>query len=344
MNCIKKLRAKFERLYNEPRTIKGNQRLIILMLLLVFGMTLTGIRMYQFIPALALAIFPTLCLSLSVLLLLFIKKGLDLKAEEVLNQYKIHLETHKLDREWLNKEFLNEQQLSHNKVGGGIHRRKKMIVEFCIQQLNVSAEEANQEILAQTKAAIQTIKEEMTQKLANSQVEYEVQIQKLEERLSQEPIPLQQYLDAIKSNNSNELSANTKRVNEAFGYIYRYIDNTLACKFYVYELEYFKAHVLEHITNTKVDKEIEKPISSINGLQKSDLGAFLHNLFAMCKYYNPQLKKSVFFEGCQKYFDKEVCDTTILSTNSTRIANGQKIFPIDMKKDNFFKEYLKEQQ
>lgn len=111
------------------------------MLLLVFGMTLTGIRMYQFSPALALAIFPTLCLSLSVLLLLFIKKGLDLKAEEVLNQYKIHLETHKLDREWLNKEFLNEQQLSHNKVGGGIHRRKKMIVEFCIQQLNVSAEE-----------------------------------------------------------------------------------------------------------------------------------------------------------------------------------------------------------
>ena len=314
------------------------------MLLLVFGMTLTGIRMYQFSPALALAIFPTLCLSLSVLLLLFIKKGLDLKAEEVLNQYKIHLETHKLDREWLYKEFLNEQQLSHNKVGGGIHRRKKMIVEFCIQQLNVSAEEANQEILAQTKAAIQTIKEEMTQKLANSQVEYEVQIQKLEERLSQEPIPLQQYLDAIKSNNSNELSANAKKVNEAFSYIYRYIDNTLACKFYVYELEYFKVHVLEHITNTKVNKEIEKPISSINSIQRSDLGAFLHNLFVMCKYYNPQLKKSNFFEDCQKYFDKEVCDTTILSTNSTRIANGQRIFPIDMKKDNFFKEYLKEQQ
>ena len=116
MKWIKKLRAKIERLHNESRTIKGNQRLIILMLLLVFGMTLTGIRMYQFSPALALAIFPTLCLSLSVLLLLFIKKGLDLKAEEVLNQYKIHLETHKLDREWLNKEFLNEQQLSHNKV------------------------------------------------------------------------------------------------------------------------------------------------------------------------------------------------------------------------------------
>ena len=185
------------------------------MLLLVFGMTLTGIKMYQFTPPFALAIFPALCFGLLVLLLLFIKKGLDLKAEEVLNKYKTHLETHKLDREWLNKELLNEQQLSQNKVGGEIHRRKKMIVEFRIQQLCTSAEEANLEILAQTKAAIQTIKEEMTQKLANSQVEYEVQIQKLEERLSQEPIPLQQYLDAIKSNNSNELSANTKRVNEA---------------------------------------------------------------------------------------------------------------------------------
>ena len=219
-----------------------------------------------------------------------------------------------------------------------------MIVEFYIQQLRTSAEEANPEILAQTKAAIQTIKEEMTQKLANSQMEYDVQIQKLEERLSQESIPLQQYLDAIKSNNSNELSANTKKFNEAFSYIYRYIDNTLAYKFYVYELEYFKVHVLEHITNTKVNKEIEKPISSINSIQKSDLGAFLHNLFVMCKYYNPQLKKSNFFEDCQKYFDKKVCDTAILSTNSTRIANGQKILPIDMKKDNFFKQYLKEQQ
>lgn len=338
------MRAKIERLYNEPRTIKGNQRLIILMLLLVFGMTLTGIRMYQFNPAFALAIFPTLCLSLLVLLLLFIKKGLDLKAEEVLNQYKIHLETHKPDREWLNKELLNEQQLSQNKVGGEIHRRKKMIVEFCIQQLSTSTEETNPEILAQTKAAIQAMKEEMAQKLANSQIEYEAQIQKLEERLSQEPIPLQQYLDAINSKNCNELSANAKKVNEAFSYIYKYIDNTLTCKFYVYELEYFKVHVFEHITNTKVDKEIEKPISSINGLQKSDLGAFLHNLFVMCKYYNPQLKKSDFFENCQKYFDKEICDTAILSTNSTRIANGQRIFPIDMKKDNFFKEYLKEQQ
>lgn len=314
------------------------------MLLLVFGMTLTGIRMYQFNPAFALAIFPTLCFGLLALLLLFIKKGLDLKAEEVLNQYKTHLETHKLDREWLNKELLNEQQLSQNKVGGEIHRRKKMIVEFCIQQLCTSAEETNLEILAQTKAAIQTIKEEMAQKLANNQMEYEVQIKKLEERLSQEPIPLQQYLDAISSKNSNELSANAKKVNETFSYIYKYIDNILTRKFYVYELEYFKVHILEHITNTKVDKEIEKPISSINGIQKSDLGAFLHNLFVMCKYYNPQLKKSVFFEGCQKYFDKEVCDTAILSTNSTRIANGQKIFPIDMKKDNFFKEYLKEQQ
>lgn len=315
------------------------------MLLLVFGMTLTGIRMYhQFNPAFALAIFPALCFGLFALLLLFIKKSLDLKAEEVLNQYKIHLETHKLDREWLNKELLNEQQLSQNKVGGKIHRQKKMIVEFCIQQLNTCAEEANLEILAQTKVAIQTMKEEMAQKLANSQIEYEAQIQKLEERLSQEPVLLQQYLDAIKFNNSNELSASAKRINEAFSYIYRYIDNTLARKFYVYELEYFKVHVLEHITNTKVDKEIEKPILSINGIQKSDLGAFLHNLFVMCKYYNPQLKKSVFFEDCQKYFDKEVCDTAILSTNSTRIANGQRIFPIDMKKDNFFKEYLKEQQ
>lgn len=315
------------------------------MLLLVFGMTFTGIRMYhQFNPAFALAIFPALCFGLFALLLLFIKKGLDLKTEEVLNQYKIHLETHKLDKEWLNKELLNEQQLSHNKVSGEIHRQKKMIVEFCIQQLNTCAEEANLEILAQTKAAIQTIKEEMTQKLANSQIEYEAQIQKLEERLNQEPVLLQQYLDAIKSNNNNESSANTKRGNEAFGYIYRYIDNTLACKFYIYELEYFKVLVIEHITNTKVNKEIEKPISSINGIQKSDLGAFLHNLFVMCKYYNPQLKKSAFFEDCQKYFDKEVCDTAILSTNSTRIANGQRIFPIDMKKDNFFKEYLKEQQ
>lgn len=315
------------------------------MLLLVFGMTFTGIRMYhQFNPAFALAIFPALCFGLFALLLLFIKKGLDLKTEEVLNQYKIHLETHKLDKEWLNKELLNEQQLSHNKVSGEIHRQKKMIVEFCIQQLNTCAEEANLEILAQTKAAIQTIKEDMTQKLANSQIEYEAQIQKLEERLNQEPVLLQQYLDAIKSNNNNESSANTKRVNEAFGYIYRYIDNTLACKFYIYELEYFKVLVIEHITNTKVNKEIEKPISSINGIQKSDLGAFLHNLFVMCKYYNPQLKKSAFFEDCQKYFDKEVCDTAILSTNSTRIANGQRIFPIDMKKDNFFKEYLKEQQ
>lgn len=314
------------------------------MLLLVFGMALTGIRMYQFNPAFALAIFPALCLSLLVLLLLFIKKELDLKTEEVLNKYKTHLETHKLDRKWLNKELLHEQQFSHYKVGGEIHRRKKMIVEFCIQQLRTSTEEANQTILIQTKAAIQIMEEEMTQKLANSQIEYEAQIKKLEERLSQEPIPLQQYLDAINSKNNNESSANAKKVNEAFSYIYKYIDNTLAYKFYVYELEYFKVHVLEHITNTKVNKEIEKPISSINSIQKSDLGAFLHNLFVMCKYYNPQLKKSNFFEDCQKYFDKKVCDTAILSTNSTRIANGQKIFPIDMKKDNFFKEYLKEQQ
>lgn len=337
------MRAKIERLNNEPRTIIGNQRLIILMLLLVFSMALTGIRMYQFNPEFALAIFPALCLSLLVLLLFLVKKGLDLKTEEVLNKYKTYLETHNLDREWLNKELHNEQQFSHNKVGGEIHRRKKIIVEFCIQQLSTSAERTNLEISAQTKAAIQIVKEEMAQKLANSQMEYEAQIQKLEERLNQEPVPLQQYLDAIKSNNCNELSANAKKVNEAFGYIYRYIDSTLACKFYVYELEYFKVLVIEHITNTKVDKEIEKPISLINGIQKSDLGAFLHNLFVMCKYYNPQLKKSNFFKDCQKYFDKEVCDTAILSTNSTRIANGQKIFPIDMKKDNFFKEYLKEQ-
>ncbi|MDR0746137.1 MAG: hypothetical protein LBF17_06560 [Mediterranea sp.] len=301
MKWIKKLKARIERFNNEPRTIKGNQRLIILMLLLVFGMIFTGIRVYKFNPAFALAIFPALYLSLLILLILFVKKGLDLKTEEVISEYKTHLEIHKLDREWLNKELLNEQQLSHNKIGGNIHHRKKMIVEFCIQQLNVSTEESNQEILAQ-------------------------------------------YLDAIKSSNSHELSANAKRVYEAFSYIYKYVDNTLTCKFNVYELEYFKVHVLEHITNTKVDKEIQKPISSINGIQKSDLGAFLHNLFVMCKYYNPQLKKSDFFEDFQKYFDKEVCDTAILSTNSTRITNGQKIFPIDMKKDNFFKEYLKEQQ
>lgn len=345
MKWIKKLRAKIERLNNESRTIKGNQRLIILMLLLVFGMTFTGIKMYlQFSLAFALVIFPALCFGLFVLLLLFIKRGLDLKTEEVLNKYKTHIETHKLEREWLNKRLLDEKQLSHNKVGGEIHRRKKMIVEFCIQQLDASTEKVNQEILIQTKVAIQTMKEEMVQKLANSQIEYEAQIKKLEERLSQEPIPLQQYLDAINSNNSNELSASAKKVNEAFSYIYKYIDNTLTCKFYAYELEYFKAHVLEHITNIKVDKEIQKPISSINGIQKSDLGAFLHNLFVMCKYYNSQLKKSDFFEDCQKFFDKEVCDTVILFTNSTRTANGQKIYPIDMKKDNFFKEYLKEQQ
>lgn len=344
MKWIKKLKAKIERLNSEPRTIKGNQRLIILILLLVFGMTCTGIGVYKFNPAFVLAIFPALCFSLLVLLLSFIKKGLDLKTEEVLNKYKTHLETRKLDREWLNKELLNEQQLSHNKIGGKIHRRKKMIVGFCIQQINASAEDANQDILSQTKIAIQTIKEEMAQKLAESQIEYEAQIKKLEERLSQVPIPLQQYLDAINFNNSNELSASAKKINEAFSYIYKYIDNTLTCKFNVYELEYFKMHVLEHITNIKVDKEIQKTISSIHGIQKSDLGAFLHNLFVMCKYYNPQLKKSDFFENCQKYFDKEACDTAILSTNSTRIANGQKIFPIDMKKDNFFKEYLKEQQ
>jgi len=274
---------------------------MILMLLLVFGMIFTGIIMYRFNPVFALAIFPALCLSLLFLLILFVKRGLDLKTNEILNEYKTYLQTHKLDREWLNKELINEQQLSHNKIGGKIHLRKKMIVEFCIQQLNVSTEESNQEILAQ-------------------------------------------YLDAIKSSNSHELSANAKKVNEAFSYIYKYIDNTLTCKFNVYELEYFKVHVLEHISNTKVDKEIQKPISSINGIQKSDLGAFLHNLFVMCKYYNPQLRKIDFFEGCQKYFDKEVCDTAILSTNSTRIANGQKIFPIDMKKDNFFKDHLKEQQ
>lgn len=343
MKWIKKLKAKIERLNNESRTIK-NQRLIILVLLLVFGMTFTGIRMYKFDPAFALAIFPAVCLSLLLLLILFVKRGLDLKTEEVLNKYKTYLETHKLDREWLNKDLLNEQYLSRNKLGGEIHRQKKIIVEFYIQQLNASAEESNQKILAQTKAAIQTVKEEMAQKLAKNQMEYEVQIKKMEERLSQEPIPLQQYLDAINSNNSNEISANAQKVNEAFSYIYKYIDTTLSCKFHVYELEYFKVHVLEHITNTKVDKEIQKPISTINGIQKSDLGAFLHNLFIMCKYYNPQLKKSVFFEDCQKYFDKAVCDTAILSTNSTRIANGQKILPIDMKKDNFFKEYLKEQR
>ena len=344
MKWIKKLKAKIERFNNEPRTIKGNQRLIILMLLLIFGMIYTGIRMYKFNLAFTLVIFPVICLSLLLLLILFVKKGLDLKIEEVLNKYKTYLEAHKLDREWLNKELLNEQQLSQNKIGGKIHRRKKMIVEFCIQQLNVSTEDSNQKILIQTKAAIQALKDDMTQKLVNSQIEYEAQIKKLEERLRQGPIPLQQYLDAINSNNRHELSANAKKVNEVFSYIHKYIDNTLTCKFQVYELEYFKLHVLEHVTNTKVDEEIQKPISSINGIQKSDLGAFLHNLFVMCKYYNPQLKKSDFFEDCQKYFDKEVCDTAILSTNSTRIANGQKIFPIDMKKDNFFKEYLKQHQ
>ncbi len=214
-----------------------------------------------------------------------------------------------------------------------------------IQQLETVIEEkANKNVLVQTEVAIQTIKEEMAEKLAQSQMEHETQMRNLEERLSQEPIPLQQYLDAIHSNNSNGVSANAPKINEAFSYIYTYIDNTLTGKFHVYELEYFKMHVLEHITNTKVDKEIEKPISSINGIQKSDLGAFLHNLFVMCNYYNPQLKKRDFFVGCQKYFDKEVCDTAVFSTNSTRTANGQKIFPINMKKDNFFKDYLKEKQ
>lgn len=343
MKWIKKLKAKIERLNNGSRTIKGNQRLIILMLLLVFGMIFTGIRMYKFNPDFALAIFPALCLSLLLLLTLFVKKGLDLKAEEILNKYKTLLETNKLNKEWLNKELLNEQQLSHNKIGGEIHRRKKIIVEYYLQQLDTSTQEENQEFFAQTKAAIQTIKEEMDQKIAKSQIEYEAQIKNLEERLSLKPIPLQQYLDTMNSNNSNELSTNTQKINEGFSYIYKYIDYTLTYKFHVYELEYFKVHVLEHITNTEVDKEILKPITSINGIQKSDLGAFLHNLFVMCKYYNPQLRKSDFFEDCQKYFDKEVCDTAILSTNSTRIANSQKIFPIDMKKDNFFKEYLKEQ-
>lgn len=104
MKWIKKLKAKIERLNNESRTIK-NQRLIILVLLLVFGMTFTGIRMYKFDPAFALAIFPVVCLSLLLLLILFVKRGLDLKTEEVLNKYKTYLETHKLDREWLNHGF-----------------------------------------------------------------------------------------------------------------------------------------------------------------------------------------------------------------------------------------------
>ncbi len=317
------------------------------MVLLVFGMVFTSIRMYKLNPAFTLAIFPALCLCLVSLLIIFTKKILDLRTKGVLDKYQSFLETHKRDKEWLNKEMLNEQHLSCNKVDGNIHQRKKVLIQYYIQQFDAvieDEEKADKNVLVQTEVAIQTTKEDMAKKLVQIQMEHEAKMKNLEERLSLEAMPSQQYIDAINSNNSNKLSANAKKINEAFRYIYTYIDDTLTCKFHIYELEYFKVHVFEHITNIKVDKKIEKPISSINGIQKSDLGGFLHNLFVMCKYYNPPLKKSDFFENCQKYFNKSICDTAILSTNSTRIANGQKIFPIDMKKDNFFKDYLKEKQ
>jgi hypothetical protein len=79
-------------------------------------------------------------------------------------------------------------------------------------------------------------------------------------------------------------------------------------------------------------------------MSKTDLGAFIHNLYIMCHYCRTDLKKTDFFNGCQKFISSSFCTANVLFKNSTRLATNSRIEAINMKKSNFFSEYLKEIQ
>lgn len=339
MNWLKKLRLKISRFNNKPLTLNRCRRLIVILLLLAFGLILAGIRTYSYSPILALVFYPLLCLCVLFTTYMVIKKAIDLNNHSIIDNYYSLLNKHSEDREWLNHELATVQQLCYNKTSGAIHQRKKLAIEHFIHQLDMVAEKETATLVT---ATIQSAKEEITKELAQNLVEHETKLKNLEEKWTQEPVIFQQYINALDSPSQEKCVLENDTVKNGFTFIYKYIDDVLYGKFQAYELSYFKLCVLEGITNQRNNQEIENLITSINGIQRSDLGAFLHNLFVMCKYYNPPLRKGDFFANCQKYFEKATCDTAILSSNSTRIASGQKIFPIDMKKDNFFKTYLTE--
>ena len=111
-----------------------------------------------------------------------------------------------------------------------------------------------------------------------------------------------------------------------------------------YEIEYFKKYAFAQITGMPIEEDIQYPISEIYRMSKTDLGAFIHNLYIMCHYCRTDLKKTDFFNGCQKFISASFCTANVLFKNSTRLATNSRIEAINMKKSNFFSEYLKEIQ
>lgn len=182
-------------------------------------------------------------------------------------------------------------------------------------------------------------------RLKEQENRHQQQIEKIEELLVNDQKPLQYYLDAIENNgNDNPADDKSTRLCKLFSFIYNYISTELDDCLKPYEIEYFKKYAFSQITGMPIEEDIQYPISEISRMSKTDLGALIHNLYIMCHYCRTDLKKTDFFNGCQKFISSSFCTANVLFKNSTRLATNSRIEAINMKKSNFFSEYLKEIQ
>ena len=81
-----------------------------------------------------------------------------------------------------------------------------------------------------------------------------------------------------------------------FSFIYNYISTELDDCLKPYEIEYFKKYAFAQITGMPIEEDIQYPISEIYRMSKTDLGAFIHNLYIMCHYCRTDLKENRFLQ------------------------------------------------
>lgn len=302
--------------------------LIAVLLLLVVGVICSGAKVYKYSPILSVVSYSLAAISLIAIIIMIVRKISDMKIQSELDKYILVLNEHKDDQEWLHKELTYVNLRIYNKTNGHLYRCKKKLLE---EYKN----EANNESVA----------EELMVRLKEQENRHQQQIEKIEELLVNDQKPLQYYLDAIENNgNDNPADDRSTRLCKLFSFIYNYISTELDDSLKPYEIEYFKKYAFAQITGMPIEEDIQYPISEIYRMSKTDLGAFIHNLYIMCHYCRTDLKKTDFFNGCQKFISDSFCTANVLFKNSTRLATNSRIEAINMKKSNFFSEYLKEIQ
>lgn len=265
--------------------------LIAVLLLLVVGVICSGAKVYKYSPILSVVSYSLAAISLIAIIIMIVRKTSDMKIQSELDKYILVLNEHKDDQEWLHKELTYVNLRIYNKTNGHLYRCKKKLLE---EYKN----EANNESVA----------EELMVRLKEQENRHQQQIEKIEELLVNDQKPLQYYLDAIENNgNDNPADDRYTRLCKLFSFIYNYISTELDDCLKPYEVEYFKKYAFAQITGMPIEEDIQYPISEIYRMSKTDLGAFIHNLYIMCHYCRTDLKKTDFFNGCQKFISASFC-------------------------------------